>query len=226
MQPITAPVDRESSSQAIDNLQSGLVALLGGGVFHLADDDQCAFVQRLGEERGTYGDITETLVSLFQEQRALLPSGTVEDRRVFAERLEAERREAAYDSNTKKLVGNFQAQNQFPETETVDDRTAGALNEALRSLGAFDDGNYAHRDARGNGTSCIFRSSGDVIAMLWLSFICKHFRFCGLDDWLTGRQTFPTNRPSNRENPSNLWRHPKWMCPFCPIMARSYSTAL
>jgi hypothetical protein len=200
MQPITAPVDRESSSQAIDNLQSGLVALLGGGVFYLADDDQHAFIQRFGEERGTYGDITEKLVSLFQEQRALPPSGTVDNRRVFEDRLEAERREAAYDSPTEKLVGNSQTQHQFPEIEILDDRTAGTLSEALRSLGAFDDGNYADRDARGNGTPCIFRSSGGVIAMLWLSFIRKHFRFCGLDDWLTGRQTFPTNNPSNRES--------------------------
>lgn len=84
MQPIQAPVSPNSPHTTIAQLQEALALFLSRAAIDLGERERDRFTLGLREERASYGDFTRKLVSIFQEQRGLEPSGEVDERTAAA----------------------------------------------------------------------------------------------------------------------------------------------
>src|SRR5688572_10190350 len=81
MKIISAPIKPDSPKPDITNLQTGLLLLLENGRITLNAEDRPAFLDRLRQEQQEerYHEITRKLVTYFQEQQHLHPTGEVDD---------------------------------------------------------------------------------------------------------------------------------------------------
>ena len=82
MKKIVFPLILQMRSEAVADLQDGLLLFLEKGVFLLSDADREAFKERLRRERADsiYGEVTHDLVGIFQDQHQLESTRTVDQR--------------------------------------------------------------------------------------------------------------------------------------------------
>lgn len=83
MKKFTFPLKPQAKSEAVADLQDGLLLLLDKGHFHLSDTERKAARDRLRAERTvtTYRETTGRLVRMFQQQHHLGASGEVDEPR-------------------------------------------------------------------------------------------------------------------------------------------------
>ncbi len=130
MQPIQPPVTPNSPTTQVAQLQDALALLLERDIYRFDADRRARFLDGVQGERGRYGDFTQKLVGVFQEQHQIPVFGAVDE--TTAKALNAVLRELGALDPENDLTGVVKALD-------AQSRTLSAINTGTDRLISIDE---------------------------------------------------------------------------------------